>query len=303
MVGPDVCRGRIGPLVDEPTPAEGDDAPAKGTGPADGHHVLPDRPRPSRLKLSFVVVPLVGLVIAGYVGDALAPSLIPDRAIWLISLNARNRNLVLVTNYLEWWQYYPVGFVRLLVSDPLFYLLGWWYGDAAVRWMERRTNTFGSILRTAQRWFGKAAAPLVVIAPNNFICLFAGSAGMRPATFLALNAVGTIGRLVLIRWLGDVFTSPIGWAVDFIQEYRLPLTVLSVAFVGFTIWQETRTGETELEALLNIEDELEEVEEELEEEWEQQHDDPAATPSAEGEAGDAGGDAPQPAGGGPEEPS
>ena len=258
--------------MDEPQPDENADAPAE---PGEGHPALPDRPRPSRLKLSFVVVPLVGLVIASYVGDALAPSLIANAkdggqgGLWLIILNARNRNLLLATNYLEWWEYYPVGFVRLLVSDPLFYLLGWWYGDAAVRWMERRTRTFGAMVRQAQGWFGKAAAPLVVIMPNNFICLFAGSAGMRPAVFLALNIVGTAGRLFLVRWLGTELTAPIDWLVDFIREYRLPLTALSIAFVGLTIWQETRRGETELEALLHLEDEIEEAEEELEHEHEQ----------------------------------
>mgnify|MGYP006193657243 CR=1 FL=1 len=36
-----------------------------------------------------------------------------------------------------------------------------------------------------ERWFGKAAYPLVFIAPNNFICLFAGAAGMRIGWFFA----------------------------------------------------------------------------------------------------------------------
>lgn len=249
--------------------------------------------KPNRLKLSLVVVPLVVLVVASYIGDALAPSLIAnakdggDGGLWLISLNARNRNLILATNYLEWWEYYPVAFVRLLVSDPLFYLLGWWYGDAAVRWMEKRTRTFGQIVRTAQGWFGKAAAPLVVVAPNNFICLFAGSAGMRPATFLALNVVGTAGRLFLVRWLGAELTSPIDWLVEFIRDYRWPLTALSIAFVGFTIWQETRTGETELESLLNLEEELEEAEDEIEHEHEvRQHPDDAGTTPTPGETSD-----------------
>lgn len=223
----------------------------------------PPRYRPSRLQLTAVVVPLVGMVIAAWVGDALAPTLVKTHPLTLIALNARNRNLVLVTNYLDWWSYYGVGALRLLASDPLFYLLGWWYGDAAVRWMEKRTRTFGSIMRTAERWFGKASAPLVFIMPNNFICLFAGSAGMRPAVFLTLNITGTFFRLYIIRWVGDIFTVPIDWAVDFIQDYRLPLTVLSVGFVAYTIWQETRTGETEVESLLNLEEEIEEAEEEL----------------------------------------
>jgi membrane protein DedA with SNARE-associated domain len=271
-----------------------------GAGAGEPADHAPARQKPSRLKLSLVVVPLVGLVIASYVGDGLAPSLIANAkdggngGLWLISLNARNRNLILATNYLEWFEYYPVAFVRLLISDPLFYLLGWWYGDAAVRWMEKRTRTFGSMVRTAQGWFGKAAAPLVVLAPNNFICLFAGSAGMRPVTFLFLNVVGTIGRLFLVRWLGAELTAPIDWLVDFIREYRWPLTALSVAFVGFTVWQETRVGESELESLLNLEDELEAEEEQLE--AEARHD---RNGDGGGEAGNAGEPPTGPVGTGP----
>jgi hypothetical protein len=151
--------------------------------------------------------------------------------------------------------------------------------------MERRTRTFGAMVRQAQGWFGKAAAPLVVIMPNNFICLFAGSAGMRPAVFLALNLVGTAGRLFLVRWLGSELTAPIDWLVDFIREYRLPLTALSIAFVGLTIWQETRKGETELEALLNLEEEIEEAEEELEHEHHEHHEQGPEAPTNGGADG------------------
>lgn len=259
------------PALADETPPPDDDPP----GPS--HH------RPSRLKLALVVGPLIVLVVAAQLGDALTPQLVDTHPLTLLALNARNRILVLTTGQLDWWSYYSVGTLRLLASDPLFYLLGWWYGDAAVLWMERRTRTFGAMVRKGQEWFGKAAAPLVLIAPNNFICLFAGSAGMRPAVFLTLNVVGTIGRLFLIRWLGDVFSSPIDWLLDFIREYRLPLTVLSVSFVGFTIWQETRKGETEVEALLHLEEELEEAEEELEHEHEREHEADRAGQQDEGD--------------------
>ena len=92
-------------------------------------------------------------------------------------MNARNRNLILVTNQLDAVSYYVVATVRLLLSDPLFFLIGYWYGDTALTWMEQRTKTYGSMLRQWERWFHKAAYPLVFIAPNNVICLFAGRGG------------------------------------------------------------------------------------------------------------------------------
>src|ERR687894_298849 len=169
----------------------------------------PVRTRPSRRTLTLVGLPLAAMVVAGYVGDAFAPTLVDTHPAWLIALNARNRNLVLVTNYLDVWTFYGIGIVRLMLSDPLFFLLGYWYGDAAVSWMERRTKTWGQMLRQIEDWFGKAAYPLIFFAPNNFICLFAGAAGMPVRIFLAVNFAGTVFRLWLLRrvW-GGVWGPP-----------------------------------------------------------------------------------------------
>lgn len=215
------------------------------------------RPTPSRRKLALIVTPLIVLVVAANVGDALVPRLIPDHPLVLIALNARNRDLALATNYLDPLSYYLVGTVRLLVSDPLFFLLGYYYGDAAVRWMERRSPTFGGLMRSTEQLFGKASYPLVFIAPNNFICLFAGAAGMPIPVFAVLNVTGTIVRLYAIRWLGDVFSAPITDVVDFIQRYRNLLLAASIALVAFTVWRESRgSGESEITALRHLDDEL-----------------------------------------------
>ena len=215
-----------------------------------------DRARPSRARLWLVLGPLIVLVIAAQVGDALAPTLAVDHPLTLITLNARNRNLILTTNSLDAYSYYGVGFFRLLISDPLFYVLGYWYGDAGVAWVEKRSASFGGMLRTWETFFKKAAWPLVAIAPNNPICLFAGAAGMAPAVFIALNVVGTIGRLWLIRLFGEAFEQPIDWVLDFIRDYRLPLTALTIALVVITVIVDRRSGKGELEALTSIEDEL-----------------------------------------------
>ena len=90
-----------------------------------------------------------------YVGDAIAPTLVDTHPAWLMALNSRTRNLALVTNEVDPWTFYGIGMTRLLLSDPLFFLLGYWYGDAAVTWMERRTNTWGTMLRQVEQWFGE----------------------------------------------------------------------------------------------------------------------------------------------------
>ncbi len=204
-------------------------------------------PGPHTLKL--LAVPIVILIVVSNVGDALAPRLVDTHPLQLLAMNARNRNLILVTNQLDAVSYYVVGTLRLLLSDPLFFLVGYWYGDTALEWMERRTKSFGRTLRQWERWFGKAAYPLVFVAPNNYICLFAGAAGMSVPGFFAVNLAGTVVRLYLIRRLGEQFEAPIDDVLGFIADYRTPLLVLSVLVFGGLMVNELRRGKDELESL------------------------------------------------------
>ena len=212
-------------------------------------HPEPARPLPSRGKLTLVAIPIIGLIVLSNVGDALAPELVNSHPLQLLAMNARNRNLILVTNQLDAASYYIVGTLRLLLADPLFFLLGHGYGDTAIQWMEQRTKTFGSQLRNLEGWFAKAAYPIVFIAPNQYICLFAGAAGMSVAGFFAANITGTIVRLYLIRRLGEAFEAPIDDVLGFIQDYRTPLLVLSVAIFAVVMVNELRRETTGLEEL------------------------------------------------------
>jgi membrane protein DedA with SNARE-associated domain len=208
--------------------------------------------RPTRRQLLLVLGPIVALVVLAYVGDALTTTWADRHPLALTLLNARSRILVLTTNQLDAWSYYLGAGVRLLVSDPLFYLLGWWYGDGALHWVERRSKSFGEQVRLYERAFSKAAYPLVVLAPNPWICLFAGASGMRLPIFFALNITGTVGRLYLIRRLGEAFQSPIASVLQFFARYRLPLLLISVVLVLFVIWSDRRSEKSEIGALIEL---------------------------------------------------
>ena len=218
---------------------------------------------PSRRIVATVGTLLVIMVIMNWAGDALTTTWAEDHPAWLLALNARNRILVLTTNNLDPWSYYGIGMARLLSSDPLFFLLGHWYGDAAIVWMEKRTKTWGQMLRQMESWFGKAAYPLVFIAPNNPICLFAGAAGMPLEAFVALNVSGTFARLWIFRRFGEQFENPIGDLLSWFGQYRVPLLIASVALLVLTIALEAKRGETEVTALSHLDDELEGTERQL----------------------------------------
>ncbi len=224
--------------------------PEPGPATTEGGHPAP--PRPSRKRLVLVITPIVGLIIAAYVGDALTTTLADDHPLLLVLLNARSRILVLTTNQLDAVSYYLVAGGRLLASDPLFYLLGRWYGDAMIVWVEKRSKTFGEQIRLYERAFAKAAYPLVFIAPNPYICLFAGASGMRIGSFFTLNIVGTVARLYFIRRVGEAFDEPIQAVLRFFGEYRLPLFVISVGLVVFIVWNDRRQGKDEIGSMLDL---------------------------------------------------
>ncbi len=214
------------------------------------------RREPGPHTLKWIMVPLIGFVIAANVGDAFMPTLVDSNPLLLAALNSRTRNLVLVTNQLDALEFYAVSFLRLLASDPLFYLLGWYYGDRAVEWIETKHDGAGRFMRGAEQFFSKAAYPLVFIAPNNIICLLAGSAAMPIGIFILLNATGTIARLYLIRVFGEAFDQPIEAVLGFIADYRPYLLALTIGIVLVTSARQTRSGTGELGELLHLEEEL-----------------------------------------------
>jgi membrane protein DedA with SNARE-associated domain len=216
--------------------------------------------RVDRRRLAFLVVPMVAVSVASYAGDALSPTLLVDAPLLLEALVPRNRVLVLVAPQLDFWPFFVVGLVRLALTDPLFYLFGRWYGDEAIEWTERRMRAPGAV-RTLERWFRRAAYPIVAIAPNNLVCVLAGASGMSVLGFVIANLGGTALRMILIFWLGDVFSDPLLDVVDFIGRYRWYFTALTVVLVLASVWRARARGTSELETVDEVADELEELEE------------------------------------------
>jgi membrane protein DedA with SNARE-associated domain len=219
---------------------------------------------PSKLARNATIGFLVFLVVLSNVGNILFASFVDQHPGWLIAMNASNRNLALSSGSLDAVTFYVVGFVRLFAPDLFFFWIGRWYGDAGIRWMERKAPTYGELLRQLETWFDKARFAVVAVAPNNPVCLFAGAAGMTYGAFLVANVVGTIARLVLIRAFSSVFEDLLGSIRGFIVDYRWPITALSIVLVALTVWNDRRGGRDGIGDLVNLEEGIEEAEAELE---------------------------------------
>lgn len=214
--------------------------------------------RPSRRVATALLTPVIVVAVAAQVGDAMMTTWADTHPVALMSLNSRNRILLLVTNQLDPVTYYVIGTVRLMLTDPLYFMIGRVWGPRGLTWMREKSGggLFARFLNWLERNFDRAAVPFIVIMPNPFISLMAGATRMRASLFFALNFVGTVGRLYLLRRLGEAFAEDIESVLGFFARYRLPLLALSVSIVVFSVARRRRTGTGELEEIRALEHEL-----------------------------------------------
>lgn len=195
----------------------------------------------ARWVLPALGVGIVALVIANNFGNAVWASWINNHPLGLVALNASNKYLIGTTPNTGFWEVLLVGTARLMAPDPLFYALGYLYRDRAVHWARRVFPASGGLfdaLENEERSFVRVLDALVLIMPNNPVCLVAGVAGMRFGRFIVLALVGTIGRIIIMRWIGVIFEDQILDVLDVVARYQRWLLIASVVgVVAYIAWQ------------------------------------------------------------------
>ncbi|MDP9070994.1 MAG: hypothetical protein M3N68_06875 [Actinomycetota bacterium] len=219
---------------------------------------IPERPRPGRRTLALIVGPILVVIVVGTIGNAIHPSLVNNHPLWLVAMEPRNRYLLLVAEKVSFVPFLVVATVRRLVSDPLFYLLGYLYGDSGVRWIERKMGEGGSVVRTMERGFSRAAPAMVFLFPGAIVCVLAGATGMSPVLFLALNVAGTLTVVSLVYRFAEFLDGPLGAVNRFYANNGRTLTVISVVLTLYWLWDQRRRGKSELQSISTIEKELDE---------------------------------------------
>jgi membrane protein DedA with SNARE-associated domain len=221
-----------------------------------------DQAADRRIPLAWLVTPIVVLSLAGTVADVIGPKLVTEHPLLQMFLNPRNRYLLLASPQVGAIEFFVVGFVRLVLTDPLGFVLGRQYGDAALRWAGEKMGDEGRFVDKVERVFGKAAPVIIFLAPNLYMCILAGASGMKIRTFVALNVSGTIARLVLFRIAGEAFEDQLLTILDWIARNQKWLILLSFVIVVLQTIRSRRRGRFETPA--EIERDIEEAERELE---------------------------------------
>ena len=123
----------------------------------------PTRPQPPRRRLRILLAIIVVLTATNTFGDIVGAGLVEKHPLWLIALNSRKRWILAVVPHTDVAPFFVVAVARQLLSDPLYYAIGRWYGDAGARWLERKMGEGGSFIRFLESSFAKAAWPMVVL--------------------------------------------------------------------------------------------------------------------------------------------
>ncbi len=203
-----------------------------------------ERPRPSRRMLTLLVAPIIVLAIVGTVTTALTPALAAKHPLLLILLEARNRNLILARR-VDFWPFLLIATFRRTLTDPLYFLLGRYYGEGAVRWLEVKAG-LGSYAQLMEKIFKKAAHPAVFLFPGAVVCALAGVVGMRFGVFLALNLAGTIAAVLALKLFGDAVADPVEDLIAFFDRNLVTTTVVSIVLVVLSVWLGRVQGRMEL---------------------------------------------------------
>jgi membrane protein DedA with SNARE-associated domain len=216
-----------------------------------------------RTLLTLFLIPVTMLAVAGIVASAIFPTLIADAPYLIPAMTTRADRLLLSAPLMPGEVFLSVALIRELIGDPLFYLFGRRYGDVGIRWIENRSGPEAPFLRTVERVFRRAAYVVVAVWPINVVCLLAGATKMRPLPFFALNITGTIMRITLIFFLGDLLSEPLHDIASFISDYQWYLTPLTLVIVALSLWRQGRKGRGPVESVDDLQAELAEADEEL----------------------------------------
>jgi membrane protein DedA with SNARE-associated domain len=216
-----------------------------------------------RTLLTIFLIPVTVLAVAGIVANAIFPTLIADAPYLIPAMTTRADRLLLAAPLMPGEVFLSVALIRELLGDPLFYLFGRRYGDVGIRWIEKRSGPDAPFLRTVERVFRRAAYVVVAVWPINVVCLLAGATKMRPLPFFALNITGTVVRVTLIFFLGDLLSEPLHDIAAFITRYQWYLTPITFAIVALSLWRQGRRGRGPVESVDELQAELAEADHEL----------------------------------------
>lgn len=168
-----------------------------------------------------VLAAAIALYITGFLGSSLGPAWVDEHPTAVLALSSRNRNLFGSVPFIDPLPYWVIGFVRIMVVGIVLYLVGRWYGQRSLTWMEGQVGELPSIYRWVQTGVDRAGWLLLIVMPgSNIVCLMAGHRKMRLPAFVTFLALGTAAKLAVLWIGGQIFEDQIRAFLRYISDYQ-----------------------------------------------------------------------------------
>ena len=169
---------------------------------------------------------VAGLWILGFATGGAAPELLKNHPLTLMALSPRYRYMVIASPKVDLLPFMGIGVIRLLASDPIYFMLGWIYGDRAISFFE---DALGKpAMDSTRNFFVKAGTVMALFFAGPIICVLAGAARLNPKRFFSLDVIGTIAVVASLRLFSKQIEGPINSFLSFNAKYSKWLLVLTV---------------------------------------------------------------------------
>jgi len=180
------------------------------------------------------------LFVIGTIGSNIGPALVDNHPSLVLALSSRNRNLFGSVPYIDVIPYAAIGFVRILIAGIALYLVGRWYGEKALGWVEGNLGELPAIYRWTEKAVDKGGWVALVLMPgSNVVCLLLGHKRMDAKRFVPLLSIGIVIKLIVLRLGGDQFEDQIRSFLSAIEQYQWYIVA---ALFGLSFFQSMRKG-------------------------------------------------------------
>jgi membrane protein DedA with SNARE-associated domain len=233
---------------------------------AEGHHrpmsvqgVEQSQRLSNRTRLTLFLLPIALAFTGAQVAKALWPTLLTEAPWTLLVLSSNTTRMLLVEPLVPASIFFSLSIGRVLVLAPLYFFFGRGYGDAALRWAERKLGPTSRVIPQSEQLFRRFSHALVVWSPNLLVSVMAGATGMRARAFFPLALLGTLAKVTALFFLGDVLAAPLRDFADFVGRYQWYLTPITLAIVAVQLSRRRKRDAIPIETIDEFEHELEDA--------------------------------------------
>jgi membrane protein DedA with SNARE-associated domain len=211
-----------------------------------------------RARLTLFLVPIALAFSSAQVAKAMWPTLLTEAPWTLLAMSSSTTRMLLVQPLVPAHVFFGLALARPLLLVPLYYCFGRCYGDAALRWVERKLGPNSRAISRVEHYFRRFSYALVAWSPNGAVSVMAGATRMRARTFFLVAAIGTLVKVTIVYYLGDALSAPLHDIADFVGRYQWYLTPITFVLVAIQLVNRRRKNRLPIQTVDEFEEEFEE---------------------------------------------